>query len=97
MDDQILPKIGGKTAQVTGRADKAWVVAHYYVARLMRAAVGGGKLPLLKVSPELRCVIYLGDWYRSYPVQCTLWNTLWGVDPLADHGTRERDVVGYTS
>ena len=37
---------GGETAQVTGRADKAWAVAHadlgLHVARLMRAAVGGG-------------------------------------------------------
>ena len=31
----------GKTAQVTGRA-KALAVAHFGVARLMRAAVGGG-------------------------------------------------------
>ena len=44
MDDQLLPKIGGETACVTGRADKAWAVAHYYVARLMRAAVGGDKI-----------------------------------------------------
>ena len=37
---------GGETAQVTGRADKAWAVAHadlgLHVARLMRAAVSGG-------------------------------------------------------
>jgi hypothetical protein len=37
---------GGETAQVTVRADKAWAVAHadlgLHVARLMRAAVGGG-------------------------------------------------------
>jgi hypothetical protein len=36
---------GGKTAQVTGRADKAWAVTHaeigMHAARLMRAAVGG--------------------------------------------------------
>jgi len=36
---------GGETAQVTGRGDKAWVVAHadlgLHVTRLMRAAVGG--------------------------------------------------------
>ncbi len=36
---------GGKTAQITGRADKAWAVAlvdaNLQVARLMRAAVGG--------------------------------------------------------
>ena len=44
VDDQLLPKIGGETAQVTGRTDKVWAVAHYYVARLMRAAVGGGKI-----------------------------------------------------
>ena len=44
VDDHLLPKIGGETAQVTGRADKAWAVAHYYVARLMIAAVGGGKI-----------------------------------------------------
>jgi len=44
VDDQLLPKIGGETAKVTGRADKAWVVAHYYVVRPMRAAVGGGKI-----------------------------------------------------
>ena len=43
VDDRLLFKIGGETAQVTGRADKAWAVAHYYVAQLMRAAVGGGK------------------------------------------------------
>ena len=41
-------------AQVTGRADKSWAVAHFGVARLMRAAVGGGSQPLLKVSRELR-------------------------------------------
>ncbi len=36
---------GGETAQVTGRAVKAWPIAHVdlglHVARLMRAAVGG--------------------------------------------------------
>ena len=46
--------VDGKTAQVTGRADKTWAVAHFGVARLMRAAVGGGSQPLLKVSRELR-------------------------------------------
>jgi hypothetical protein len=37
---------GDEAAQVTGRADKAWAVAHadlgLHVARLMRVAVGGG-------------------------------------------------------
>jgi hypothetical protein len=37
----------GETTQVTGRADKAWAVAHadlglHDVARLMRVTVGGG-------------------------------------------------------
>ncbi len=45
---------GGKTAQITGRADKAWAVVHANVAQLMRAAVGGGLTPLLKVSWELK-------------------------------------------
>ncbi len=39
----------GKTAQVTGMADKAWPMAHaglvLHVARLMGAAVGGGINP----------------------------------------------------
>ena len=39
---------GGETAQVTGRADKAWAVAHadrgLHVTRLMRVAVGGVNL-----------------------------------------------------
>ena len=44
VDDQLSPKIGGETAQVTGRTDRAWAVAHYYVVRMIRAAVGGGKI-----------------------------------------------------
>ncbi len=59
---------GGKTAQDTGRADKAWAVAHadlgLHVARLMRAAVGGvhlRKKTLLKVSRGLRLVVPWGE------------------------------------
>ena len=60
---------GGKTDQVTGRADTAWAVAQadqgLHVARLMRAAVGGVNLTtkrrtLLKVSRELRLVVPWG-------------------------------------
>ncbi len=44
--NQMQVTDGGETAQVKGRADKAWAVAHadlgLHVARLMRAAVGGG-------------------------------------------------------
>ena len=54
---------GGETAQITGRADKAWAVAHANVARLMRALSVGVNLrkkTLLKVSQELRLDDNLG-------------------------------------
>ncbi len=43
---------GGKTSQITRRADKAWAVTQIdiiYKIRLMRVAVGGARA-LLKVS-----------------------------------------------
>ena len=66
-----MPADGGKTAQITGRAQSLGRGA-LSVARLMRAAVGGKKF-LLKVSRELSgLVTHLGDEPSSRPTRSAI-------------------------